>query len=222
MSGSFQPILEQAIDRKGGMPALEALLPKAKSVDELRAIPDDRWLSMMTKRIFQSGFVWSVVENKWDGFEAAFEGFEPRRLAMYADEEMDRLLGDKAIIRNGQKISSAIENARFLVDLADAHGSAAKAFAEWPDEDYVGLLDLLKTRGSRLGGNTGQYVLRSMGKPAYIYSKDVVAALIREGVIDKAPTSKGARTKVQTAFNAWRDETGRDFSQLSRILAASV
>ena len=40
------------------------------------------------------------------------------------------------------------------------HDSAARAFADWPDSDYVGLLETLKKRGMRLGGNTGQYALR--------------------------------------------------------------
>jgi 3-methyladenine DNA glycosylase Tag len=222
MVGSFQSILDMAIANKGGAAALEEILPISVESEELAKVPDHRWLSMMTKRIFQSGFVWSVVEAKWDGFEAAFEGFEPRRLAMYGDEDLDRLVSDSAIIRNGMKIKSAIENARFLVDLADEHGAAGRLFANWPDSGYIGLLDLLKKQGSRLGGNTGQYILRSMGKPAFVLSKDVVAALIRESVVDKPPTSKKAISAVQDAFNQWSQETGRDLSSLSRILAASV
>jgi 3-methyladenine DNA glycosylase Tag len=222
MAGSFQPILEMAIANKGGEAALEAVLPKSVSVAELSEIPDDRWLSQMTKRVFQAGFVWSVVEAKWAGFEAAFEGFVPRRLVLYGDEELDRLTSDTGIIRNGPKIKSAIDNARFLADLAEEHGSASHVFANWPDEDYVGLLALLKKRGSRLGGNTSPYILRSMGKPAFIFSKDVVTALIRENVVDKPPTSKKAIAAVQEIFNQWSQETGRNLSGLSRILAASV
>ena len=222
MVAPFHPILELAVANKGGMEALEQLLPTPLPPEELAAIPDDRWLSMMTKRIFQSGFVWYVIEAKWPGFEDAFEGFEPRRVAMYGDEDLDRLISDARIVRNGAKIRSAIENAGFLTALAEEGGSAAKVFAAWPDEDYIGLLDMLKKRGSRLGGNTGQYVMRSMGKPAFVLSKDVVAALIREGVVDKPPTSKSALAAVQDAFSHWSQETGRDLSALSRILAASV
>ena len=133
MVGSFQPIIDQAAASKGGLEALEAILPKPALPEDLAAIPDHRWLSMMTKRIFQSGFVWSVVEAKWDRFETAFEGFETRRLAMYADEELDRLIGDARIIRNGMKIRSAIENARFLVDLTDEYGAAGAFFVNWPN-----------------------------------------------------------------------------------------
>lgn len=223
MAGSFQPILDRAAANKGGMAALEALLPVALPPDELRALPDSRWLAQMTRRVFQAGFAWSVVDAKWDGFEAAFEGFEPRRVAMYGDEELDRLLSDPALVRNGAKLRAAVANARFLADLADENGTAAAAvFADWPDDDYVGLLDLLKRRGNRLGGNTGQYVCRFMGKPAFILSRDTVAALVREGVVDRPPTSRRAMASVQAAFDAWRAETGRDLSQLGRILAASV
>lgn len=222
MAGSFKTILDMAVEKKGGADALEALLTKAKTPKELSIIPNDRWLSQMTKRVFQAGFAWSVIENKWGGFELAFEGFGPHRVSMYNDEDVGRLMADKTIVRNGQKVKSTIENATFLAALADEHGSAAKAFAEWPDDDYVGLLEMMKKRGSRLGGNTGQYVLRGLGKPAFIFSKDVVAGLVREGVVDKAPSGKRAMTHVQAAFISWRDETGRDFSQLSRILAVSV
>jgi 3-methyladenine DNA glycosylase Tag len=163
MVDSFQPIIDQAAANKDGLAALEEILPKPALPEGLSAIPDHRWLSMMTKRIFQSSFVWSVVEAKWDEFETAFEGFEPRRLAMYADEELDRLIGDAGIIRKGVKIRSAIENARFLVDLADEYGAAGAFFANWPDADYISLLGLMKKRGNRFGGNTSQYVLRSRG-----------------------------------------------------------
>lgn len=54
----FAEIEARAAERKGGYAALDALLPTCKSADELAAIADDRYLSEMTKRIFQAGFVW--------------------------------------------------------------------------------------------------------------------------------------------------------------------
>ena len=42
-----------------------------------------------------------------------------------------------------------------------------------------------------------------MGKDTFMLSNDVVAALIREGVVDKTPTSKKALAQVQGAFNEW-------------------
>ena len=83
----------------------------------------------MTKRIFQAGFVWRVIENKWEGFEDAFEGFEPRRWQMMSDGDLDRLVQDERIVRNARKILSVRDNARLLCELAAERGAAAAVFA---------------------------------------------------------------------------------------------
>ncbi|MBW8639775.1 DNA-3-methyladenine glycosylase I [Hoeflea sp. WL0058] len=219
---TFDELYKMAADRKGGPEAFEATLTTPKTPDELAAIPDDRWLSMMSKCIFQAGFNWKVVENKWPAFEEVFHGFDVARAAFMTDEDIETLLSDKRIIRNGAKIAAIRDNAQFLADLAKEHGSAARFFAKWPDEDYVGLLDVLKLRGTRLSGNTGMYLLRFMGRDSFILSRDVVAALVREGVVDKAATSKRDRLKAQQAFNQWREESGRPFTHISRVLACTV
>ncbi|WP_365715719.1 hypothetical protein [Shimia sp.] len=80
----------------------------------------------------------------------------------------------------------------------------------------------MKKGGSRIGGATGQYALRFLGKDSFILSRDVVARLIAEGIIDKQPTSKGAMKKVQEAFNIWMDQSGRSLTEISRVLAMSL
>lgn len=222
MAASFADLHARAAARKGGDAALEALLTDPKPAAELAAIPDDRWLSDMTRRIFQSGFNWKVIDAKWDGFEAAFWGFDVGRCALMSDEDLDALVSDTRIVRNGAKIRSVRENAAFLQDLAAEYGSAAKCFAEWPAEDYAGLLDMLKKRGSRLGGRVGAITMRFMGRDGYVLSEDVVKALIREGVVDKEPSSRKDMAAVQAAFNAWAAESGRPFTHISRVLAFGV
>ena len=100
--------------------------------------------------------------------------------------------------------------------------SGASPLAGWPETDQVGLMDHLKKNASRLGGATVQYFLRFEGWDAFILSGDVVKALIREGVVNKEPTSKKDLALVQAAFNAWREESGRPVREISRILALSV
>lgn len=219
---SFDELYAIAVERKGSKEAVEAHLPKAKTKAELAALPDNRWLAEMARAIFQAGFSWKVIEANWPGFEVAFEGFEPARVAMYGDDDLARLISDKGIVRNGPKITAVIENAIFLTDLARENGSAAKALADWPDEDYIGLLEFLKKRGSRLGGNTGQRVCRAVGKPSFIFSTDVVARLISEGIVDKEPSSKREMAAVQAALNEWSDQSGRSLSAISRLLAMTV
>ncbi|HWA63347.1 MAG TPA: DNA-3-methyladenine glycosylase I [Caulobacteraceae bacterium] len=220
----FSEIYDRAAERKGGPEALEALVSehRSKSVAELTAIPDDRWLAQMTKCVFQAGFNWKVIENKWPGFEAAFHGFDPPLNAAMSEEEFDAHLKDTRIIRNAQKVMSVRANAQFVVDLAREHGSAAKFFAEWPDSDFVSLLEVMKKRAARLSGETAMRFFRFMGRPSFITSRDVTAALIEAGVIDKPPTSRKDLQAVQDAFNAWSEATGRNLTELSRILALST
>lgn len=223
---AFAEIFDRAAARRGGAAALEAMLTPARTGErtaaDIAATPDDRLLAEMTRRVFQAGFNWSVIDNKWDGFEAAFEGFDIGRWTLMSDADLDRLVADIRIVRHAKKIESVRDNAVFLRDLATRHGSAASALADWPPTDYVGLLDLLKTKAARMGGTSSQYFLRGLGKESFVLSTSVVAALLAEGVVDKAPSSKKALRAVQDAFNAWAAESGRSLTQISRVLALSV
>ena len=222
--GDFAKVVALAAERRGGMDGLERALAETKSriPDEIAATPDDRILAEMTRRIFNAGFASKVIAAKWDGFEAAFDGFDPHRCAALSEERLDALLKDSRIVRHGAKIQSVVANGQFLLDLAAEHGSAARFLADWPDADYVGLLEVLKKRGNRLGGDTGMRFLRAIGKPAFIPTGDVVAALIREGALTKAPGGKGDFKTMQQAFNRGSTETGRDLTEISRILAMSI
>ncbi len=219
----FAALYQHATRRKGGEAELEALLlPTPLSADELAAIPDDRWLATMSRCIFNSGFNWKVVDKKWPEFEEVFTGFNPTRWKFMSEDDFECLIKDTRIIRHAKKILAVRDNATFLCDLAEEHGCAAKFFADWPSDDYVSLLTLLKKRGSRLGGNTGQYFLRFMGKDSLVLSLDVVAALIREGVVTTAPTSQRDLKLVQQAINQWREESGRPLTHISKVLAFTV
>jgi len=218
---TFAEIRARAAERKGGEEMLEMLLPVDEGAD-IAALTDDRILSQFSKRVFQAGFNWSVVDNKWPGFEEAFHGFDIGRNALMSDDDLDKHLRDTRIIRHGAKILSVRDNAIFLSDLAREHGSAAAFIANWPEDDLVGLWEVMKKRGSRLGGVTGQYALRFLGKDSFILSRSVLAALKLAGVIDGPATSKAAQRKVQEAFNAWRAESGESYTRMSRILAMSV
>ena len=220
---SLKPIRARAAKRKGGEKQLAALLPKAPSGDALKKLKDDRALSEMTKRIFSAGFVWSVIESKWPGFEEAFLEFDSKRLLSQPDEFWEQLTANKRIVRNPQKIMATRANAQFVADIAREHGSFGKFLATWPLEDQIGLLELLAKRGSRLGGRTGQYFLRFIGKDGFVASGDVVACLRDAGLdIAENPTSKKDLKKIQDQFNAWAKETGLPYVHISRICAMSI
>jgi 3-methyladenine DNA glycosylase Tag len=219
----FKTIRARAEKRKGGPDALQKLLPRKPDPKALAKLADDRALAEMTKRVFSAGFAWSVIEAKWEGFEQAFLGFNPAKLAFQPDDFWHALVSDTRIVRNGAKIFSVRENAAFVQEIAKEHGSFSKFLANWPSSDEIGLLDLLAKRGSRLGGNTGQMLLRFVGWDGFVTSQDVVACL-RDAGLDIAAEvkSKGDLAKVQAQFNAWATETGLPYVQLSRICAMSI
>jgi 3-methyladenine DNA glycosylase Tag len=218
---AFQKIYDEALEQKGEQ-ALSELLPQPKQASDLLAITDADYLAEMAKCIFRSGFVWKIVENKWPNFEKVFKSFNPRVVANFSDERLETISQDASIIRHLAKIKATRDNAIFVTDIARTHQSFGHFLGEWPEDDLVGLLMYLKKRGSRLGGHTGQYFLRFVGKDTFIFSKDVVRVLVTEGIVDKEPTSKSGLMAVQAAFNSWREETGLAYCQLSRIMAASI
>ena len=220
---AFKTIRARAEKRKGGAEALARLMPPKPDPKALSKLRDDRALAEMTRRVFSAGFAWSVMKSKWPGFEEAFLGFEPPRLVSEPDEFWHRLTMDARIVRNGAKIISVRDNARFVLDIAKEQGSFGKFLSTWPPSNEIGLLEVLAKRGSRLGGNSGQMLLRFLGYDAFVTSKDVVACLRDAGLdIAEAPISKRDLSKIQEQFNAWAKETGLPYRHLSLICAMSV
>ena len=222
----FDTIFGRAANRHGGEDALREKLAGHYYGTDMEAVSapksDDRWLSEFTLRVFQSGFNWKVVENKWDGFEAAFWNFNPSKCAEIDIDDMERLTADKGIVRNPVKIKTVEPNAKMILGMAAQAGSADKFIRGWPSNDYIGLLTYLQKHGSHLGMNTASYALRFSGVPSFILSNDVTAALIHAGIIDKAVTSKKAKAAVQEAFNQWCEESGETLTYVSRVLAHSI
>lgn len=219
---SFDEILDIAAERKGGRDKVLQGATPVLDADALAAIPDDRWLAQMARGIFQAGISWKVVEAKWPGIEEAFHGFDIGRTAMMSDDRFDDLIRDTRVIRSPPKIRAIQENAVFIQEVAAEAGSFGRKVGDWPAEDFAGLIRWMGKEGSRLGGTTGQYLLRFMGKESYLLSRDVVARLVEEGVIDKAPTSAKAMAAVQEAFNTWKAQSGRSLTEISRVLARSI
>lgn len=214
--------IEKAALKRLGREELQRRLPQPKSAAELRAVPDDRYLSLMSLRVFRAGLKHSLVDAKWPAFEEAFFGFAPRRVAAMPDEALENLLKDERLIRHWGKLKSVRENAATMLEVAREHGSFGAFLADWPAADIVGLWDALAKRFSQMGGNSGPMFLRMAGKDTFVLSESVVKALQHWGILDAPPKGKKDRALVQAQFNRWAEETGRPLSQLSMTLAGSV
>lgn len=219
----FSAIEKRATARHGGSKALDELMPKVRSTRALAASGNDRWLAEMTRCIFQAGFVWRVVNQKWDDFEDVFFGFPPEKVVLLSPDQIDRICQNPRIIRNRQKVLTVQHNAQWLLDVSREHGSFGKMICHWPGDDLIGLFALLKKKGARLGGMTGQRVLRNMGKDTFVLTGDVVKCLRRAGLdITETPNTQREMKLIQAAFDQWHHESDRPYSHLSRIAACSV
>lgn len=220
---SFSALYKLAASNRGGADALEASLPSAKTAKALMAQTDDRYLSMMARCVFRAGFVWRVIDNKWPGFEAAFAQFNPLAVAHFSDEKLEELAQDRSIVRNFTKIVSVRNNAVYLLDRQRSHGSFGQFIAEWPEDNITGLWLELKKQGSRLGGNSGPMMLRSMGRDTFLLTNDVCNALVHHGLMKKfSPNSQRDLKLVEQIFENLREESGRPLCQISRILSYTV
>jgi 3-methyladenine DNA glycosylase Tag len=219
---AFRKIEERVIERVGGKAALEKELTKPATATSIRNIPDDRYLSEFARCVFQAGFSWKVVDKKWPDFETVFSGFNLQFCAHLSEDAMDELLADPRIIRNWMKVKTVRHNAAFLIELSEEYGSVGQYFATWKSEQFFENIAFLVKHGQRLGGMTAQIAMRRLGIDSMMLTPDVIAALIREEVVDKAPKSKTAQKSVQAAVNEWMNDSGRSLNEVSKILALSV
>src|SRR6266513_6093639 len=148
MVPAFARILEAARTRLGAA-ALEARLPQPRSAAELKAVPDDRYLSQMSLRIFRAGLKHSLVDAKWPAFEEVFHGFEPRRVRAMSDEALQALLSDARLIRHWGKIKSVRDNAAAMIGVAEEHGGFGAWLAAWHGTEIVELWEALAKRFSQ-------------------------------------------------------------------------
>ena len=71
----------------------------------------------------QAGLSWDTILRKRDNYRAAFDNFDPAKVARYDDKKVAKLLNDEGIIRNRLKIASAIANAQAFLKIQDEFGS---------------------------------------------------------------------------------------------------
>ncbi len=147
MTLTYQWLYDTVRKRFESDDALEAFLPRALASEALADMGDDRYLSAMTRRVFQAGMQHSVVDAKWPAFEEAFSGFAPEAMALLGEADIQRHLQDARLVRHRAKLQTIPLNARFILDVRREQGGSFGAFiADWPVDDIVGLWRVLARR----------------------------------------------------------------------------
>ena len=135
---------------------------------------------------FQSGLSWLTILRKRDAFRAAFEGFDPDRVAGFGARDVERLLADAAIVRHRGKIEAAIANARCTVTLREDAPLHELFWSYAPErsgkDGAAGARELakeLKRRGFRfVGPTTVQSAMQACG----VVNDHVADCFVRQAV----------------------------------------
>lgn len=123
---------------------------------------------------FQSGLSWVTILRKRPAFREAFAGFSPDAVAAFGADDVERLMADQRIVRNGRKIDAAISNARAVVELRSDGGLSQLIWSYRPEAtpeprvmeqvptqspESVALAKELKRRGFRFVGPVTVFAL---------------------------------------------------------------
>ena len=87
---------------------------------------DDKLFEFLVLETFQAGLSWYTILKKRANFRNAFDHFDYKKVAKYADKEIEVLMQDAGIIRNGLKIKATISNAVAFMEVQKEFGSFSK------------------------------------------------------------------------------------------------
>lgn len=94
--------------------------------DEEWGVPvheEQKMFEMLLLETFQAGLSWITVLRKRENFRKNFARFSPEKVAAMTDEELERILLNKGIIRNRLKVYAARSNARAFLEVGEKEGS---------------------------------------------------------------------------------------------------
>ncbi|ROO23861.1 DNA-3-methyladenine glycosylase I [Salinisphaera orenii] len=219
---AFSAIEQSARERLGGGDALESRLIRPEPAESLAMIGDDRYLSVMCRRIFRAGLTHRLVDARWPAFEIAFDDFDPAAVAALDDDDLKRLAADETLIRHRRKIFAVRNNAVAMQAIIAEFGSFGFWLAEWPEDEIVDLWHELRQRFTQLGGRSGPAFLRMAGKDTFMLTDWVVKAMAQWQAYSGKSHTRNAHAEIQALFNGWQAESDRPLCQISQILAFSI
>ncbi len=87
-------------------------------------VEDDRTMfEFLTLESAQAGLSWITILRKRENYRKAFANFDPKKVAKFTEDDVERLMNDSGIVRNRLKIRAAISNARLFLDIQKEFGT---------------------------------------------------------------------------------------------------
>lgn len=124
---------------------------------------DDELFGRLVMEINQAGLSWETILKKEEGFRAAYDNFDIKKVASYTEEDRERLLNDSEIIRNKLKVNAAIENAKTILELQKEFGSFEKWLEHHHPKTLQEWMKIFKKTFKFTGGEIVNEFLMSIG-----------------------------------------------------------
>ncbi len=124
---------------------------------------DDELFGRLVMEINQAGLSWETILKKEEGFRAAYDNFDIKKVASYTEEDRERLLNDSGIIRNKLKVNAAIENAKTILELQKEFGSFEKWLEHHHPKTLQEWMKIFKKTFKFTGGEIVNEFLMSIG-----------------------------------------------------------
>jgi len=94
---------------------------------------DRRLFELLILEGAQAGLSWETILQKRENYRAAFDQFDPTKVARYQQRKIDQLLKNAGIVRNRLKIAAAVQNAKAFIALQQEFGSFDKYLWQFVD-----------------------------------------------------------------------------------------
>ena len=123
----------------------------------------------MSRAVFQAGLSWTAIDRQWDSLCDAFDGFDPRTVARYGENDIRRIMAHPGILHSDRKIRATIRNAQTLLDLDREFGSFRRYARSFTTYDSIA--NDIKRRFAHVGDISIYYLLYRTGERVPPFSR---------------------------------------------------
>ena len=124
------------------------------------------YFEILSKAVFNAGFSWKVVRNKWKGMKEVFEDFDPKILSKWTVDEISDALESPKIIRNSKKVQAIVSNSKTFLELVDKFESFDNYLESFRDKSCEERQKILSKQFKWLGPTGSHFFLWSIGEDA--------------------------------------------------------
>lgn len=142
----------------------ESKIPKGEAPQREKPKEDKTYFEILSKAVFNAGFNWQVVRNKWKGSKEIFKNFDPETLSKWSIDEITEALESPKIIRNSNKVTAIVSNASVFLNLVKKHGSFKNYLDSMNQKNYDEKVKVLSKQFKWLGPTGVYFFLWSVGE----------------------------------------------------------